>query len=773
MHNSFPLTRSSLRSIKDSVSYGHKVMWAGWAGLGLLLVGTIVFFYLWKLLLSTLITRVLAVLPLPAGEEAKFTILLVVSGVFFLGFVLWIFSYCWLQIDYRIWREGTPRERLLAKIAPVFMATLQIVAYLLGFGVLAWVLDTAVAARLEGSLQNADLVVTAALAALFLPLWIRLWFLPATATLEADNAAGPWRVLLQTSNRRGFDLLVAVLIQLGLLGLILFTFNKFMSSLAGPMFEVITSGKYTAVPEFADALQSKFSVEVIQGFVAWALVAGPLLLLLASMQIAVVRSLVGVPREGGDGAEEHIALNDAGNLDGEEEKEEDGPSDTDPDEEPKYAFEVPEPPAEEESAASVPAPQEEEGELPEEILAAAQAEEESLNRSSSEPPPIADPTPPLGEPAQQTPPEAPSLNDPLAALSPSDPAPAEEPASSDPLASLSPSAPAEEPASSDPLAALSPSASTSAEEPSSSDPLAALSPSDPAPAEEPASSDPLASLSPSESAPAIEEPASSDPLAALSPTSSGSTEESASNDPLATLSSTSSGSTEESGSGAPLSALSPSDSTPAEEPASSDPLAVLGGSGEKLPGGIELEPLDGPVPEADGHRSAQRALPPVPPPLPATPAPEATEPPAPASPPPPAADDQAPAAPQPTEAAAAETPPPLEPPDLPAPESVAVPAAPLAPQPTPSVADAPPPPPLEPPDLSSAAEQQGPAAPPEPLRPAPTPPASDPPAPEPLEPPDIPPPPSKLRSRRPAPPKLDDDELSDLPTPAGLRKRGQ
>lgn len=375
MSRSFPLLRANLQAVKDSVTHGDSVLWMGWL---CLLVGALIgtaFFYLWKGLISTVVGNIVSVLPLHAGDAAKLTINVCLGLCVLLFLLCWAYSMCWIHADQATFRSG-PRERLLAKSIPLIGAVGRIIGMGLGIAVVGWVLELAVASRF--SFAHADLIVLGAFGLLLLPLTVRLWYLPTMAALENDNAAGPWAMLLQATNGRLVDLAATILLQALLLAASAYAFKIFVADLASPLYTVATSGDYTNAADYAAAIRSQVSPELLKAAALWLIVSGPILMLVAAMQVATVRFLVGVADEGADVKESHFLLADDGTEQLKESRaDKRGPS-ADPLKPQFGQFAGPEAAGQDRPATT--ATVDESRELPEELVRAAMGEEASLCR---------------------------------------------------------------------------------------------------------------------------------------------------------------------------------------------------------------------------------------------------------------------------------------------------------------------------------------------------------------------------------------------------------
>jgi len=369
--------------MKDVIYAAHQLLWTGWAWLAACLVELVVYYFIWKVLLGPLIFKVVSGIPSVSSNKGTVVLISLAVGAYLLLLLWsWTASFIYLRID-RVF-YSLKSSPALAKFGAMAGTTTQILIYGLGFAVIWRVVSWALADRLighmgfahgGGAIHDPNVWLAGILAIIFIPLSIRLWYLPVITALETDPVIGSWKLLLRATKGHTRSLFLATLPQWALLGICYLVYQHVASGLLGPVISTAAhAGDYDDLASLSKAMEGNISIDLFGALLAFVLVIGPIISLIAAMQLSVIRGLIGAPL-GGETLEQDYAVADYDTQQQELPLPEDLAQPL-----PAYTGVV----AEEEIVESSPGGGYPQGEFSEEVRAAAEEEAAGLYRAAGE-----------------------------------------------------------------------------------------------------------------------------------------------------------------------------------------------------------------------------------------------------------------------------------------------------------------------------------------------------------------------------------------------------
>jgi len=289
-----------LAALRSMVRDAYQVVWIGSACLIIMVFGSIAFFFVWGKALGLLLDQILAVLP-PSFAAVAMAAL---SIFLFSAFALWMMSMVWVHINHVFWSApGANRTRIFAKFLPILVACFQTAFLAGGMLFLGWVINVALLSRLfpDGLPTSGLALLGLIILAVFSPLLVRLWYLPVLVSLDSESSESHWNYMKTATKGRGPALAVSIVLQLVLLLAIALLFARFVWPLLAPAFDLFTY--FSTISAAATAMSNVWTVDLVISALLFALIAGPLLSVVAMMQVAVVRSLI----SSGSGSIDYVA----------------------------------------------------------------------------------------------------------------------------------------------------------------------------------------------------------------------------------------------------------------------------------------------------------------------------------------------------------------------------------------------------------------------------------------------------------------------------------
>lgn len=260
------------------------VIWIGTVFVLLAAVASVPFFFLWKFVVG---------MPLDMMTErltpnTAFMVTLGLSVFLYGGFIVWLASLMWVHVNQVFYRDKA-RQRFLGKGFELFSAYVHASMILAGVGAITWLASVAVISRLPGDSGVQTIVFAVLVAVVFSPLISRLWLLPVVSAIEPGGA---WNKLQESTAGRGFTLIVSMPLQLILAGAAAAVFMRTVWFWVRPVVDTLLEGNYVSVKSMSLLISGSFGLETLLSVLCFAVIAGPLLSLLATLQVSVVRTYV-------------------------------------------------------------------------------------------------------------------------------------------------------------------------------------------------------------------------------------------------------------------------------------------------------------------------------------------------------------------------------------------------------------------------------------------------------------------------------------------------
>jgi len=282
------LLRAQFHSLRLLLYRGDRILLFGFLAVFVAVLASVISFYAWKLLIGFIFASFVFYVP----EQLHAGLLIGLTFGFYALIMVWVASFLWLEVENSFWSDSD-KDRLFGRFIPLITAGIMILLVLSGQIVLGWLINNALLPRLLSDPPGGMLFGWLLTALIFLPLMVRLPYLPVLASFENNSQVRPWRLWVASTNGRGLSLGLALIPQLLLIGLLWLIFSRTLGPEIKPIISIILSGFYPDVKTLSLAMTSFLQPSLLPAALLFVLGAGPIIALLATIQVASVRALVG------------------------------------------------------------------------------------------------------------------------------------------------------------------------------------------------------------------------------------------------------------------------------------------------------------------------------------------------------------------------------------------------------------------------------------------------------------------------------------------------